>query len=160
MVHTVATFNSIKVRHQSSFPGLPWSPSPCPTPVFSKALVLMSCVSCSNCHSPGSKGVLVIVTFCAAGAVIGSPSPASASRRAGNCGEHVIRKAVKAFPDSFLGPRPVCLLRTGSCSHAVLGPLPSPHHWWCHQDQSRAADVGLCPLGRSSKADAVRQAPG
>ena len=64
MVHTVATFNSIKVRHQDSFPGPPWSPSSCPALVFSKALVLTSCVSCSSCHSRGSKGVLVTVVLC------------------------------------------------------------------------------------------------
>lgn len=79
MVYTVATFNSIKVRHQGGFPGPPWSPSSCPAPVFSKALVLVRCVSCSSCHSPGSKGVLVTVTLRgAAGAMISSPSSAGA----------------------------------------------------------------------------------
>lgn len=154
MVHTVATFNSIKVRHQGGFPGPPWSPSSCPAPVFSKALVLVSCVSCSSCHSPGSKGVLVTVNSpCAAGAMISSPSSAGASWRAGRCGERVIWKAVKALPDS-LGPRLVCPLRTGSYSHTVLRLLPRR---WCHQDQSGAADVGLCPLSSCSEADAVRR---
>ena len=76
MVHTVATFNSIKVRNHGSFPCLPRSPSLSPSPVFSKALVLISCMNCSTCHSPGPEGVLASITlFVQQEAVLSLPGP-------------------------------------------------------------------------------------
>lgn len=157
MVHTVATFNSIKVRNHGSFPCLPRSPSLSPSPVFSKALVLISCMNCSTCHSPGPEGVLartLFTLFVQQEAVLSLPGPGDEPGEllpSPPGGPGAARSVVLEGSDCLS-----CLLsgpRAGlSPQYKVLQLRCAPWAAAAARRCSRAGcwgavDLGICPLG-------------